>query len=433
MMPQLQTRIQRTGKKDVYWVFTLALLVFGLAPFSCSFADTAEILPKGIWNTTFQGKFYLPTSRRFGADGNVEDAATDFNATLNSDVIAPLAAFEASPFNLPTGYANVGRSVVKFDYSAQYYEFSLQYGLTDRITLGLYLPYWMQRNTVSAKLDTSNATIGKNTYLNSLLPLAYQLPEGVPATVPLTTQDVQDLIGKGLDIDKDGTIDIEGYGFKPVKSWSDDGLSDIVAGVRYQYLRLKDWRFAFTGGVRFPTGTVDRTDNLVDLAFGTGAWGLLFQLQNDFVAVKNLVLNGTFRYEFILPDSRTLRIPEDVNRPLTPLEAEVDLDTGDVFEFEASSNYKFTDSLAFGLLYRYGFALKDSAVVDGAHVESLEDETDYTEHIFIASLSYSTIPLYQAKKFPIPIDFSISYRNRFAGSNNVLKSQYISIGLGVYF
>ena len=71
--------------------------------------------------------------------------------------------------------------------------------------------------------------------------------------------------------------------------------------------------------------------------------------------------------------------------------------------------------------------------IGGFNYKSLEDETDQKEHIIIARLSYSTLPLYLEKKFPVPLDASIFYRDRFAGDNNLLKSQYIGFGLGVYF
>ena len=114
-----------------------------------------------------------------------------------------------------------------------------------------------------------------------------------------------------------------------------------------------------------------------------------------------MVLNGTFRYELKLPDEEVLRVPE---------------------------------GFSVSLLYEYGFGLKHDISGDrGFAYASLEDETDYTEHVGVIGLSYSTIPLFKAKRFPIPLVASISYRKRFAGSNNVLKSEYIGFGLQIFF
>ncbi|MBP2678004.1 MAG: hypothetical protein H6Q82_1069, partial [Deltaproteobacteria bacterium] len=41
--------------------------------------------------------------------------------------------------------------------------------------------------------------------------------------------------------------------------------------------------------------------------------------------------------------------------------------------------------------------------------------------------------LYTEKKFPVPLTANIAYRNRFDGKNNVYKSDYVQIGLQVFF
>ncbi len=89
--------------------------------------------------------------------------------------------------------------------------------------------------------------------------------------------------------------------------------------------------------MRFPTGRADDADNLVDYPFGSGAYMLLFHLNNDFIISNlwktpaaadatslrpwtepgDLVLNGTFRYEVALPDTQTKRVPNNVNSPIT--------------------------------------------------------------------------------------------------------------------
>ena len=107
---------------------------------------------------------------------------------------------------------------------------------------------------------------------------------------------------------------------------------------------------------------------------------------------------------------------------------------GDIFQIDTSATYQFLPGLNFALRYLYGTKMKDR--VSGSqdyNYQSLEDETDWTEHVFFVGLGYSTIPLYQEKKFSVPLTVNISYRNRFAGSNNVNKSEYIGINIAVFF
>src|SRR5262249_46674393 len=201
-----------------------------------------EVLPKGVFKIDVESKFYLPTTKRFNPAGDLEDIAIDFNTSLDSSVFPGLRQLE-SALGLPAGFAKIGDSVVSFKLEFIDLLMSLQYGVTDRFTVGILVPYFWQKSIVSARLDTSRATVGKNAALNTLAPLR------IPGTQPLTTEDVQALLGKGLDINGNGTIDIPGFGFKRFETWSDDGFGDLDAGFRYQYLKTTNWRLALTSGV----------------------------------------------------------------------------------------------------------------------------------------------------------------------------------------
>jgi hypothetical protein len=415
-------------KAAIFTVYLMVVLALSMGLVNQSYADSAEVLPKGVFRGNITGNFYFSIDKRFDPDGKSEDVAHDFNATLNSNVFPGLALVEQF-FGMPPGSANIGRSVVSFEYQFSDLIFDFQYGLMERLSVGIRIPYYWNKTKVDkAFLDTSKATVGKNAALNTIAPLA------VPGTVPLTTKDAQNLIGRGLDIDGDGKIDIKGYGYKPIRTWSNSDISDIEVGFRYQYLKTERWRLAFTGGVRLPTGQVDDPDNLIDVGFGTGAYALLFRLNNDFIPIKNLVLNTTFRYDLVLPDKETRRIPDNVNQPITANREKVDRNLGDIFELEASGTYELLQGLNVSLLYRFAFKLKDHVSGGmGYAYESLEDETNWQYHIIETGLSYSTIPLFMAKKFPLPITASFSYKNVFAGKNNYLKQQLFSLNLGVYF
>jgi len=453
MRRKLRTRtiFTLTSDKSVATAFIIALTI--TLSVIASYADDALVLPKGVFRTTMDGNFYLPIHRRYNPDGKTEPLAIDFNATLNSNIFPALAPLD--PF-VP-GLPSIGDSKVSFEYHVQTLETSVQYGLLDSLSVGVKIPYWWFHNTVKAQIDSglgSSANVGKNPFFACGSPVC---PLFVPGTSRFTTEDVRQLLGKGLDVNGDGTIDIPGFKFKRFQSWTGNGLSDIEAGLRYQYFRSDDWRLAFTGGVRFPTGRVDDPDSLTDYGFGAGAYQLLFRLNHDFVVSNlwktkpasksesvpgdigaldpgDLLLNGTFRYDLVLPDHEKKRIISDVNNPLSMITENVKRNLGDYFEYEISARYGLLKGLNFSALYKYGFKLKDQ--VSGSlpvNYGPLEEETKATSHIYIVELAYSTLPLYLEKKFPLPISASLSYRNRFAGSDNVLRSQYIGFALGALF
>ena len=411
---------------------TLSFLIIFLLTANLAYTDDAEVIPKGVSRVGIEYRYYIPYSKQFDSDGNTEDIDKDFNANLNSDVFPALGLVE-SGFGIPAGSATVGSSIVDIEFEYNYFKLYYYYGLGERLTIGFELPYQFRKTNVDARLDVSNATVGKTAIGTGLgAPLA-PLAGPFPDTAPLTTADVQNLLGAGLDTNGDGTVDIPGYGFKPIEDWSDDGIGDLEVGFRYQYLKTNDWRLAFTGGVRFPTGEEDDPDNLMDRPMGDGFYALLFRLNNDYIGVKNLLLNFSFRYNLALPDNVTLRIPDDQDQPITRNKEEVDRDTGDEIELRFTGIYQIMKGLSLMGFYQYGYKWEDKIEGNmGFAYEELEKNSDYYEHIYKVGLTYSTIPLYQEKKFSVPLTATVLYRDRFAGKN-ILKTQYIGIMLSVFF
>lgn len=435
-------------------ILLVLLFCHSLAGFSQA-AEDAAVLPKGVFRTVLDSSFYLPIDTRYDPDGKVENVAANFNTRLNSRVFTAL-----TPLNpLVGGLASIGDSVTSFTYENEELEIGLQYGVTDNLTIGMKILYRWFTNTVKARLNSapgSSANVGKNPCFGVVgCPFGRTVPF-IPIAlggVRLTTEDVQGLLGGGLDINGDGTKDIAGFGFKRFQTWEGNGLRDLETGFRYQYLKTEDWRLAFTGGWRFPTGRVDDIDNLTDYPFGSGAYALLFRFNHDYVLSNlwkgtpktsgeggvitpgpgDLVLNGTFSYDLVFPDKIKKRISSDANNPIALNKEKVNRNIGDSFQLEGSAKYGLLEGLSFTGTYRYGFKNKDRVTASIGHVRGLEEETRSNEHIYIVDLSYSTLPLYAQKKFFLPLTASVSYRNRFAGSNNVLRSQYIGLALKVFF
>jgi len=402
-MEKLRKGTNTAKRLTRYFLITLLLLLSPVIMSDQCCAENAEVLPQGRSAIFIEGKFYLPVDERYGPDGDEEDVAQDFNANLDSSL-----------FPLPPG-GSFGRSVVSFEYDFTIIEVNYAYGITDKFSLGIKIPYWDVENKVEATLDTTNATIGKNPFV----PGGFA-PIGFPGTQPLTATDIQNLL-------------VRNYGIDPIKSWSRSGISDIEGMLRYQYYKSENWRLAVTGGIRFPTGREDDPDSLVDYPFGTGAWAGLFRVHSDYIGTKNLMLSATLKYDLYLPDHKEMRIPDDVNQPLTRNKENVDRDIGDFFELEMSGTYEFLKGLSCFLVYKLGYKWRDDISGSMGYAYNVaESETNAKEHVYIVGLQYSTISSYLAKEFPIPMVGSIGYRNRFAGEN-VLKSEYIDILLTVYF
>jgi hypothetical protein len=84
-------------------------------------------------------------------------------------------------------------------------------------------------------------------------------------------------------------------------------------------------------------------------------------------------------------------------------------------------------------MYSFAHKFKDhDSGSDGLDYSVLEINTQQTEQIYILALTYTTLPLYIQKRFPFPLNASVSYRNRFSGEN-VVKSHYYGVTISAYF
>jgi len=409
-------------KQKLGFVILISLtLSLGLLTFS--YADNAEVLPKGVTRLRLNSQIYSPVDEKYNDSGDSEDVAADYNTNLNSSVFPSLKLIEQG-FGMPAGSGSVGDSAVSMEYDFNLFDFYIEHGITDRLSVGIKIPYWDVKSDVNARVNTANATIGFNPF--------YGQP-GDPFGSPLIPVSFGGVQNDDLATELVQNILVQDYGYKRIESWSGSGLSDIELGARYQYLKTENWRLAFLGGIRLPTGETDDPDNLTDYPLGYGVWAFLFHFNNDYTGIENLILNATFQYDLNLPDNEVMRVPDDVNQPITPNKEEVDRDRGDVFEFNTTASYQFLKGSSVFAQYEYIYKFKDSISGNqGFAYDQLEAESDQRSQVYKIGLSYSTIPLYLEKKFSLPLNVHLLYRNRFAGKNT-LKSQYIELGIAVFF
>jgi len=373
-------------------------------------ADSAEVLPKGVSRVSVDYSYYQTVTDRFDPDGDKESVASDFNATIDENVF---------PGVIPT-FTNIGDTVVDFDYDFRDLIINYQYGLTDRVTIGIMIPYyWNKTNLKEARVDTSGAT---QAVLDGLLGPGF--PAGAATTDAVVTAFVL------------GAIESPPLSFEPFESWDGGGLSDIEVGLRYQYFNDDIWRLAFTGGVRLPTGKTDDPDNLIDTEFGSGAAALLLRFNQDYVGIENLLLNLTLKYDWVLPDKETLRILDDPNLPPAPAanREKVDRDLGDTLAIELYGDWSVNESWSVSTLYTWAVRQKDE--IDGnlgLAYESMEDETDADHQALTVGVTYSTVSRYLEDQVNIPFEVGLSYENVFAGNNNYLKQQLYTLNIALYF
>ncbi|MCP4766450.1 MAG: transporter [Gammaproteobacteria bacterium] len=419
------------------WRYTAAVIVLSVAITAprTGLADDAEVLPKNVSRFYWDFYRYHPTTQRYNADGDREALAHPFSdAALDSSVLTSLAPLDA----FVPGKATIGDVSVEYEYDIDVLDLGYSYGLTENLSIGFHLPYYWISNNVDTAFDNSSANAGLNPVTGACcIPTA-------AGGVPLDTDDVQNLV-------------MSEYGFSEIDDWSRDGIGDTELGAKYRFYQQQDSAFAITGGLRIPSGYEDDADKLNDVAWSYGTYALLLRLHYDYLlsnlwngsasslqtlpARGNLVANLAFRYDYMLPDRKTMRIGDTPDQVLTTNRERVDRELGDLYNLEAALKYYASDALAFGLVYTYGGKFKDDIDGDeGYNYSSLEKNTDSSQQIIKLEASYSTLPAYQAQRSRLPMEFSLAYRERFKGdgpssgqANPVLYTRWVVAGMKFWF
>lgn len=428
-----------TGSFTRFSIKLGCVLLASLWCYQSALADSARVLPQGrsgVFTTYYD---YFTIDQQYDDDGNNEDIAEDFNTSLDSSVFPLLSSLENSPLGafIPGGIASFGDTDVDIEYDIKIFELEYYYGFTNKLTVGAKIPYWWVDSGVDATVDsgpTSSATVGFNTLWGTAFDPygSPAIPLTLPGSRPATDEDIQDILGPGLEIND--TPAVAGYGYDRFEDWNHKGFSDIELSARYQYAKSDHWRHAFTGGFRLPTGRIDDPDNLVDIPFGLGVYQLLLRSNHDIIGYGNWGLNATFKYDISLNDDRrTVRVSDDVNQPITDNKAKVDVDVGDVFEFDTTATYSFTPQISGFARYRYTYKWENK--VDGPSdlpIETLEEETTRMGQQYQVGVAYSTVSRYLEGKAKVPFRVALIYRDRFAGKN-LYDSQYIKGEFQLFF
>jgi len=414
----------------------IVLVLLGIAISDRVHADDAAVLPQGISRAYWDFYRYKPTTHRYNADGNREALAYPFtNAALDSDVLESLQPLDA----FVPGKATLGDVSVEYLYDIDILDLGYAYGLTDKLSIGIHIPYYWITNNVDTALDTSSANVGLNPVTGACcIPLA-------AGGVPMDTDDVQNLI-------------VDEYGYSEIDDWQRDGIGDIELGGKYRVFQDQDSAFAITGGLRIPTGYEDDADKLNDVAWSYGTHALLLRLHYDYLLSNlwkpaasqmqqlvrsggDLLVNLTFRYDYMFPDDKIMRIGDTPDQVLTTNRERVDRELGDLYNFEASMKYHVSEALAFTLTYTYGGKFKDKIEGDqDFNYASLEADTDSHQQIVILAASYSTLAAWQQQNSRLPMELSLAYRERFDGAgpsngqaNPVLYTRWLVAGMKFLF
>ena len=401
-------------QRFLFLVLSVILLGHALADYS--HADSAAVLPRGSWQIFTESRIFADIGEFYNNEGDKTPLGAPFSIPL-----APV--FGAGP---PLDF---GTSQVTITNHVKELEFIPAFGLTNKLSLGLIIPYTPEFNTdFSFTNNTATANFGFISGTLTPCPLA-----GGPPCAPADLNSVNAALAT--------------LGFKPLGNRTRSGVGNIKVGGRYQYFDAEHFRAAFTGGVILPTGDEHDPDDLLFVPIGFHAWGLFFEFQQDLLFQQpglgrtlgypvpgDFFLNATVKYDLSLPDSDTFRVC--ATPPFCPASSKVELDRnlGDVIKVELQPTVGVLKGVLLGGRYRYTYVTKTefSGGPPGIPVDTLEANTEEQAHEWRITLTLTSIPWVIEKKFPLPFAFNLSYRDRFAGDNGPFVSQYTGFDFVFY-
>jgi len=155
---------------------------------------------KGIFSLGTKYYNYIDIKKQYNPDGKAEDLPQTTTMTWTAMCFRPCA-----PESFCRRRCDRGPFSRRLYFVVRKFEFSLYYGLTDKISVGVLAPYSFLKNKVDASLDASTANVGKNPFLTPYPLICSRHPaHGYKRHTGPSWP--------GLDINGDGKIDIRvGY------------------------------------------------------------------------------------------------------------------------------------------------------------------------------------------------------------------------------
>jgi hypothetical protein len=380
-------------------------------------AVLTETLPKGV--RFFNYRYVSTTSIQSKFNQNGEEVPFSISGNLNAKTLekshpAANAYFEQLKQASLEAYEAFSMGAYSIDYAAQadVQVMGLGYGLTHRLTLYGYAPYYQGNVDVDIRRTEGNnyskvVNLLKNTEKkNEFSTLLWQLTEQFQDANPELLQSMV----------------VNYYQYQPLGDWSGKGFGDTEVGLRYRMYESKKLALMFQAAVIAPTGREDNPDILQDYAFGDGQWDALTGVGFSYFFGKHIILNGLATYIYQFPMQRQLRAPDNPQFTLTRNKADFVIKPGSktrVGSFlEVSPIHWLTVIPEYYLDKQEGWKYDpvDQSYLPQAQVlEKIRGPV--TVQTAVLGLKLSSVNAFNRKKFLLPMTAHFMASRQFAGEN----------------
>jgi hypothetical protein len=310
----------------------------------------------------------------------------------------------------------------------QQYNLSLQYGVTDRLSVGFLLPY--VHNQVNVAKSFSGVNSADDAYALIKSDLGVQV-----------SADLLKALDRVRSLDENTLQDaLVARGYSRVGSSDVSGLGDMLLGGRFCYLDAHpasgQWTHSVQLGLNIPTGRMKPTGELTQVDFGSGSWDLGIAHVANYSPIPLITLTSGLHYTKSIAGHRAIRVKKDASDFLPDASSEEDLSQrlGDKYSVSAGTAFNLTHAFSIDTGYEWAWKKKDQ--YQGSRADRdytyLSDDTDTHTQTFQLGATLSSIPAFLKHDLPVPIQLSANLYLPLRGRNTVI-APYGTAELDLFF
>lgn len=367
-----------------------------LSTINLAHAAYYDVLPKGVRNLTYQFTQTDVITGRYTSGGTLQgyNVLANINAEtlkgLNAAVdtyLGTLSAEDYKNFSFGTFQGSATSKVTAQGLGGGY-------GLSDKVMVYGFIPFY----AAEVDLNIDRTAKGRN---------------NVGAAIQL--DNLPD-----VDLRLIQSLFVNYYHYQPLGKWKANDFGDAEMGMMYQIDKNAISGALINVGLVAPTGRIDNPDVLQDIAFGDGQWDAFFEFGGgySFYSTSDFSIDQWNRVTYQFPFETDVRLPESSSFPISNEKGLANIKLGNKYLSNIQANYKVSESWDTTLTYSLEYKEKDTYKTKSIQADRvLSEATEKVSHTGRVGVTYSTLNLYQQKRFFMPMSFNLAVQSIFAGKN----------------
>ena len=394
--------------------------------------ENAKVLPKGVRSLNIKA-VQVDLTEKYDAEGQLWGLAQPLHKKITfADLLKSKRGLDETKLrallqeNEIDAEQELGTLTADMKGRMRVYAPVLAFGLTERVTLAVAVPYYSARTEVAVGYQANDANAQH--FINLLASPRYNQPKSAKEAYAGFSDGVAALNGKLI-----------AYDYQRLGTWNEHGLGDTTFAVKTKILGSSSsmLHLANLSGVVAPTGRVDNPDILTDVPFGDGTWDMFTGLYCDQELGLGLMLNQFAKFTYQTESRRVVRLKTVAEGVAVPNRS-VRYKLGNVVDAGASLQWAHDIGLEMGLGYEYKRKSPDNYYVEEAVAKALEADTLQQSNSLELKLGYSTVPAFKRKSFPVPFSVSLQYKRMIDSpllttNQNVPATELLTLDMNLYF